>query len=256
MAGSLWSCTDHRNSPAAPQRLRLKATDNSIPQASSLADYQGRTEYSYDQMGRLASVFRPGVSRTLFMYDEQNRVLRYMVQGELSPDFYWIVLEYLVGGSSATVQSYKNSDRKSPFSTDPTGTISFGTDGRVTNWSTGVGPNLHANSYTYTGDNITHISEAFSRTQTSSLQEYDSKLNPFYGLITPDYTGIITDISRDDVVRRSNRNNVIKYSIVDRTSGNVTKTTLYEYDYNAQGLPIKARVTGQPGELVFTYEAY
>ena len=260
LSGIFWSCTDHRNSPAAPQRLRLKATDNSILNAGFLADYLGRTEYNYDERGRLNSVFRPGISRTVFVYDAQDRVLKYDVKSESSPAFYRIVLGYPSGGSGASVNSYKSTDTgfiiEDPYYAVRSGAFSFGTDGRVTSWGTGNGSTTRINNYTYAGDNITRVDETFSRTLSSSLLDYDNNLNPFYGLITPNYTGIITDINSADVIRRSTRNNVTKFSDLSRETGNVIGETNFEYDYNAQGLPTKARVRGQAGELIFTYEAY
>ena len=114
LAGSFWSCTDHRNSPAAPQRLRLKATDNSITQSGFFTNYQGRTEYIYDQTGRLASVFRPNVSRATFAYDAQDRVVSYDNKSATSQELHRILfkyspIDYAPNFNGVLVESYASS---------------------------------------------------------------------------------------------------------------------------------------------------
>ncbi len=250
LAGSFWSCTDHRNSPLAPQRLRLKATDNNIAQTGVFADYQGRTEYTYDQMGRQATVLRPGFSRAVFTYDDQNRVTGYVNRSETSTETHRVEFLYTAGANGIRTRTYFGTN------IDPSerGEIALDATGRVVSTFTGDGVTLNTAGYQYTGDNITSILARGLRTEFTYGFQFDNKPNPFFGLITPDFRYELSRIYYDDVIQRSNRNNVIQYS--EAFFSSVLSTTELEYDYNAQGLPTKMRVKGQPGELVFTYEAY
>ena len=250
LVGTFWSCTDHRTSPLAPQRLRLKATDNSIAKTGNAPDYQGRTEYNYDQTGRLASVFRPGSNRAIFTYDDQNRVAKYINSSETSAETHRVEFLYTPGSNDVQTRTYFGTN----ISPNQRGFISFDANGRVVNMSTGDGVTLNTDGYQYTSDNITSIIERGLRTEYNYVFQFDNKPNPFYGLITPDFRYELDRIYYDDVIVRSNRNNIIAYS--EAFFNSVLATIEFEYDYNAQGLPTKMRVKGQPGELVFTYEAY
>ncbi len=259
LAGSIWSCTDHRNSPAAPQRLRLKTVSSDNDGTIKLL-----TEYTYDQMGRQATVFQPGVSRATFFYDGQNRITKYDNKSEMSnvvqrrvftyssaPNNGVSVREYVSGADGVIIETQTIDPENAN-----TGSFGFGADGRILSASTGSGSTLGNDIYTYLDNNISSIRSSRSRTEFNYTLGYDDKPNPFYKLITPDFNSALRNEIFGIAPPYSNRNNLTRFSYINRFDGSVINETNYEYEYNAQGLPIKRRVKGGTSVTIYTYESY
>ena len=215
-------------------------------------------------MGRQATVFRPGVSRATFFYDGQNRITKYDDKSETSNKVHRSVFTYYSAPSNGvSIREYVSGDNGVIIETaaiDPefanTGSFSFGADERILNASTGLGASLGTDIYTYMDSNIASIKSFRSRSEYNYTLGYDDKPNPFYKLITPDFNNALRDVIFSMAISYSNRNNLARFSYVNQFNGSVISETNYEYEYNAQGLPIKRRVKGETSGTVFTYEAY
>jgi hypothetical protein len=230
LASSLFACSDHRLRPLSPLRQRIKTIERVNVST---------TTYTYDESNRVASYISSYGTRGLFYYDEQSRYSRYdmitIAKGEDKGRRYRFV--YNTADLGFTVGDYDfDGARETRFQNNY-----FGVDGnkKVTSFSVEVNNPYEAQTYQYTGDNLTSGTFFLGRTRANRTFEFDDKPNPYYGLITPD----------DALYLAYSRNNVVKVTedgvVID-----------YVYQYNEQGLPVQ--VSRKDGSVLtrFTYESY
>ncbi|MBC7570751.1 MAG: hypothetical protein H7319_13580 [Spirosoma sp.] len=243
LAGSFWTCQPE----PAPVRLRLKSTENSL--RGSYYSYKGRTEYTYDQDNRQATVYRPSNTKTIFTYDDQGRCQQYVSIVEISgleiarAKFTYLpnndVLKgiFIGGLDLGSIRYYRDGSKR---------TIGYNLEG---------GNFPDSATYQFTDNNITKIRELNSGPATIYTLVYDDKPNPYRKLIIPEFGDGLYVYPNYEVLQLS-QNNVTSITRSAESGSTFTLTEIYEYNYNAQGLPTKVRIKGQPGELVFTYESY
>lgn len=238
LAGSFIACTDHQFRPLAPQKVRLKITNN-----VNFGGVPFSTEYTYDASNRVAFFTTSIGSKGVYSYDAQNR---------------YRLFDYYPNASDATVAEetyfvYNTNDNNFQANTGNLingyfeGTresLSYTVDAnkRVLRFNNGGTSNYRGETYEYTGNNITSVDYISGRVVEKYNYEYDDKPNPYYGLIAPDISGI----------RRFSRNNVTKI-IRDSDKAVIAE---YTYEYNAQGLPIKLKDKNGVGAVIYTYESY
>lgn len=227
---TLFACEDHRQTPVATLRQRVKT----IERVGS-----STTTYTYDQNNRASSYTTTNGSKGLFYYDFQNRYARYDIVS-LSGD--------QMNGRRYRFNFTSNSNALSVAGIDFTSTTettnetrSYGLDNshHITSFSNGLSNGYLANTYQYTGDNITSGVFIQGRNLENRTFDHDDKPNPYFGLIIPGIDEFLT----------YNRNNIIKITY------NGTSIE-YVYEYNVQGLPTRVARKDGLDETRFTYESF
>lgn len=251
----LLGCTDHQlTGPTSPVRLRLKSV-----QVGDLL-----TSYGYDSQNRLTNINRSnGYSAVIAYGDPQKQYVT--TDAETNNTFFveytnpsdrttGLITRYpytLDGSSFLAVKNtlfnskidYSKRIRTYQYTFDASKQLSDFVD-------SGGAPDINAYSYTYTGDNVTGETSVIAAGHAgiiNSVYTYDSKLNPFYGLFDPAI----------DARERFSRNNAT--GSTSSLRGTTLFTTVYDYEYNPQGLPIK-RTKKQsdlsPETTNYVYESY
>lgn len=247
---SLSACTDHRlNEPGQP-RLRLKRTISTSP------GFPGTTEFVYDPQGRQAAYVYLG-DRATFSYDANNRVSNIL--------FPYVTTVDITG--EQTVFTYDDAQRQvratnsllitvngqyTPRNPIKTSVYNFDTQNLPTSLveSTPISTIVATTEFSFSAGNLarTVSQSTASANRTASDYSYDSHPNPFFGLIGPG----VTD------ARRFSRNNVVKLTTTTNlgtpTQSQPQDQYTIQYEYNAQGLPIRAITSNT--ELRFEYESY
>lgn len=246
LAMSLFACTDHRlGGVLSPARLRLKTAE-----AGSL-----NSTYTYDSQNRLATLSKNDGSLGVYKYDDVNKYaeLRQYVNPADQTSGVHITFPYSFDGTDFTSTTYTfnsynyfgNTVDVARYSFDPNNKGHIIYVARNT-----LSPGIDQRSYQYTGENITK--RRFSQGRIlygDKVYEYDNKINPFFGSTDPDI----------DDIQRFSRNNVVKTTLSPPigTSGIPDQITVYEYEYNSQGLPTKRTIKQGGTEVItYTYEAY
>lgn len=238
VAGSVMSCIDHQTRPISPQMVRLKTTNN-----VNFGGFPFSTEYTYDASNRVASFVTSIGSKAVFQYDDQNRYKLF--------DYFPNASDLTIGEETYFVYNPNDNSflantgilRNGTFEgTRESRTYSLDANKRVLGFGGFQNGIFGAETYEYTGGNITSVSYTSNRVTEKLNYEYDDKPNPYYGLIAPDISA----------VRRFSRNNVTK--IIRDSDGVVIAESTYEY--NAQGLPTKQKDKNGIGEVIYTYESY
>jgi len=98
------------------------------------------------------------------------------------------------------------------------------------------------------GGNVTKIEKDYYYNGTLAstaveLREYDNKTNPFYKLISP-----------TNIDEYFNPNNRTKNTVIDRYG--ILYPSFYEYEYNADGWPVKLTSTLETGTFVALWDYY
>ncbi|GAB4049976.1 hypothetical protein [Spirosoma litoris] len=245
LAGSLFSCTDHRlGGTLSPVKLRLKT----IQSGAAI------TTYAYDSQNRLATITKSDGSLNALSYDDAGKQYTYFSEYPKASDQTTGLITlypYNLSGTSFSATQYPivNSATFFPVK-NATFSYGFDTNKHLTGFYKSDGAdNASARggaSYTFVGENISTSSPFFGRTTSPAYSyQYDDKINPFFGLFDPAI----------DPVQRFSRNNVVKADYPSNTAMSMT----YEYEYNQQNLPTK-RTTKQAGTITevttYTYESY
>ena len=194
LAGSVLSCTDHLPPvPAAPAsgRFRLKTLEK-----VNLST----TMFNYDQGNRLLS-YNSGTFQ--YFYDEQSRISRYDLA----------IPSNTIAYDSKRFTYYPNSNSFdigfytfNGFSENKYETRFFTVDGnkQITGFTNDGQSAYMAQSYQYTGGNITKAVFTVGRTQETRVYEFDSKPNPYYGSMVPGVDDFLT-YSRNNVTKKGYR---------------------------------------------------
>lgn len=230
VAGLLMACADHQLRPTAPLRLRLKTIFY-----SNANDSLARQDYTYDANNRLATITTPSGSKIVYEYDEQNRYKKYSTSNPAYP-MNDEVTQFVYNYSNYTndFQVFIGARQQGDYTVDANKRIL-----KFTSFQVGFYQN---ETYSYTGDNVTTIEYRLGSSTSKTNFEYDTHPSPFYGLAGPGFTA----------EQSLSRNNVTKLTYP--ASGD---TVEIQYEYNAQGLPIKQKIGTIPtSERVYTYESY
>ena len=251
---NLSACFDHQlGGPFSPARLRLKTV-----QGAAI-----NTTYTYDSQNRLATIAKADGSLGVFAYGDPDK---HYVYTDTEKDFTYFILypnpadkttgeitrlPLTLSGTTFQADTYPliNSKLYQPTKLRYT-TYSFDVSKRISSvyryLSGPVGDNF---AYAYPAENSIHevLNYSGGHFTVSYKLDFDSKINPFYGLFDPDL----------DALEVFSRNNLVTTTLTSDPTPKVV--TVYDYEYNAQGLPTK-RTTKQgtnPDEtLTFTYESY
>ncbi|RYC69690.1 MULTISPECIES: hypothetical protein [Spirosoma] len=270
-------CTDHRDSGVSPGsaavRLRVKTLTLDLPDGLAKV-----SAFSYDPQGRLSAIKTyqspdstvSDVEYSRYQYDSQNRlvqlrheVVRRTDTGKPNP-----VEQYTYtynGLGQAEQLAYLNGF---------TLTLNYNAVGQLISsqreYTFRSFRLTGADSFTYTGNNVTEVnSSRFFTTTTRSTRSYryDDKINPFYGVFiipAPYPEGFADPVIKPTINTYfgglDNLLNLNQNNVVSETS-TFSGTLNYEYQYNANNLPILRRVVnpnnGQVLEtLRFDYETY
>lgn len=291
-AGWLVACSDHLIPAVSPgsttTRLRVKTLTLELPNSQAKV-----SAFTYDGQGRLSGIKTyqtpdstvSELETSVYQYDSQNRLTNLRHEAILFPrgsqpnrveEYTYAYneagqvsgIQYLNGFSLNFTYNSANklvsSRRQFYFS----GIDQFGYD-----------------SFTFIGDNLTLLNS----TRTLPLRgpsgdfksdvvfTYDDKVNPFYGVYVipaPYPAGFVNLRSSPGTVEtyfggienvlNLSRNNVLtkvanSITTIGSTSSNSTRTSVYQYQYNAQNLPIVRTTTTNnvlTETLRFDYESY
>ncbi|ARK09177.1 hypothetical protein A6C57_01925 [Fibrella sp. ES10-3-2-2] len=124
-----------------------------------------------------------------------------------------------------------------------TSTLIGGVVNTVRTEATTAGSSATTDEYTVESGNLTAIKALTGPDQYETFT-FDTKPNPFFGLVGPDITP----------VRRYSRNNVTEATV--RYSSGSVRTYTISYTYNDQGLPVTAQTSNTSSRILFEYEAY
>ena len=228
------ACTDRNVLPLsspAPLSYRLKTTNNVKSQSSPFS-----TEYTFDLTNRVTSFTTSMGTKAMITYDGQNRYERLNYSYRLADDTNGEIIRFAYNSNDNDfTQNTSFIKNGNPNGTLLSATYKFDAKKRLVS----MVKDGSVETYRYTGDNITRVDYIANGYTSTTMYEYDDKLNPYYGLIAPDIGAI----------RRFSRNNSTKII-------NGTAAIEYVYQYNAQGLPIKITKNDGTLEVLLTYESY
>lgn len=233
LVSTILACSDHAFPPLSASGFRLKTIERA----------NRSTTLTYDQTNRVTSYINSFGEKGLFFYDDQGRYTEFkrLANAQDPTIGTRMLFTYTNGTNDFTFNRY--SFQSSSENRIANGNYSLDSNKRVMGFNEFT-PALNAQTYTYTGDNITAITFTLGRSQTRRTYEFDDKPNPFYGLILPGF----------DEYLRYNRNNVIKVTQLDQTGG-MQSMEEYVYEYNDKGLPTKVTKKDGTGEIRLSYES-
>jgi YD repeat-containing protein len=265
-ATGLSSCLDHRlGGPASPARLRLRSLQSTAQTGANTFTYT--YTYSYDSLNRTVSIDRINdgqTGRAVIVYGDPQQQYTFMAN-----DTRILYLDYPSPSNLQTgsITPYPANWQGANFSTSRYGVVgtkintsvvirsyefSFDADKQPSSYvDRGSGIDLNTFSYRSTNSNVTFEQYRYAAgrgDRGTVTYTYDDKPNSLFSLLDPTI----------GLVQRFSRNNVL---IETRTSdrSNVSATTTYAYEYNAQGLPTKRTATANGAvteTLLYTYESY
>jgi len=220
------------------------------------------TEFEYGSDGKVSRAiyvghdFGRGAPKGLFTYNASNQLASYTYQypyldsqgfaGEQT------VFSYSPQGSGpgqpTTDILFAQTDFVKPDGTrqllkHTTSTLFGGVVSTVRTEATTAGSTATTDQYTFEGGNLTAIKALTGPDQYETFT-YDTKPNPFFGLVGPDITPM----------RRYSRNNLTEATV--RYSSGSVRTYTISYTYNEQGLPITAQTSSTSSRILFEYETY
>ncbi len=270
----LVACSDHRFPGLAPNRLRLKTLTEVI------GSNQLISEFIYDGQGRLSNIktYRKDTARleyTSYVYDNQNKLtqLQRTIQTHLTPDpprtkTDSYTFSYGTGNQITEIRYTNNAVDSLNFICKPTYNTANQIVGNSVESFNGYQFNQFTTQFTYTNKNLTTARITFLPTgQVSEFNfTYDTKVNPFYGIIMPIATLNLdpVTISPVSVFVYPAKNDGIA-NLMSLNQNNPTSDGYYDfvYTYNNLGLPTSRTAfrAGFPdrivmGTLNFEYESY
>lgn len=283
MVGAFPGCADHLFQVVTPgaNQLRVKLITQQLTNNASLSTVSA---FSYDGQDRLSSILAyqlpdsavASVENTVYQYDPQHKltqvqhsVIRRGSNGEI------YTLAYNAAGQLSQL-----ANSPSTFSISP----QYNAANQLTGYSKGISvgglQSSGGGSLTFTGNNLTSGSEAFSvfrsggspsappvySRSTSTSYTFDDKRNPFYGAFIIPAPGVFLPFAGTtsffgpfytlyggiDNSFNLSQNNVL-------SAVNSSGTTLYRYTYNAANLPTSRTTTTPNGVteiLRLDYEVY
>lgn len=270
----LSACDDHRFPGLAPSQLRLKTVTEVI------GSNQLTSEFSYDQQGKLSGIktYRKDTARlefTSYIYDNQSKLVQIQrtIQTHLTPDPPRTKTDrysfgYAGDGQIAEIRYTNNAVDSLNFICKPTYNSANQIIGNYVESFNGYQYNQFTTQFTYTNKNLTSARITFLPTgQVSEFDFlYDTKVNPFYGIIMPIATLNLdpVTISPVSVFVYPAKNDGIA-NLMSLSQNNPTSDGYYDfvYTYNNLGLPTSRTAfrAGFPdrivmGTLYFEYESY
>lgn len=271
---TLFSCSDHQFPGLSPARLRVKTL------TGQNGSYQLVSAFQYDQQGQLSGIktIKSDSTRresSTYTYDSQHQLSQIQRVIQLNvpqittatkTDSY--TFSYTGAGQISKIRYVNNAVDSLIFISKPQYDATNRIVGNQVDSYNGYQAVQFTTQYAYTNTNLTSVRITFSPGgQTSDRTfTYDSKPNPFYGIIMPIATPNMDPVTIDPV-------SVFAYppkydgiaNLLSLSRNNVTSDGYndYIYTYNSAGLPISRTAirAGFPerfltGVLYLEYESY
>lgn len=265
----LGACTQNQplletEPPQQPQLLRLgaaRATDSGQPRLrlkrtlSTSPGLPGTTEFLYDQQGRQSGYVYLG-DTVRFTYDADDRITRIRSRYTTQSDITGEQTEFSYDEAGRQVRATLSllttiNGQYTPLRAIKTSTYTMDEQNQPIRFTDSSPQSSSSTAYeqTFASGNMTRsVSQANNSDKVASDYSYDSRLNPFYGLIGPG----VGDM------RRFSRNNVLKLVMIDQfgSASPAQPRDVYsiQYEFNEQGLPTRAV---SPGVILrYEYESF
>ncbi|GAB4012660.1 hypothetical protein GCM10028808_29430 [Spirosoma migulaei] len=276
LIATLFACNDHRFPGLSPSRVRLKTLTE---QSASL---QLVSQFQYDQQGRLSGIKTQKSDsarweQSTYIYDNQNRLgqIQRVIQIILpvlpqeppitKTDSY--TFSYTGAGQIAEIRYVNNAANGLLFVCKPHYDAANQLDGNQVDSYNGYESVQFISQYTYSNNNLTkaHVTFVPSGQSFEYTFTYDSKINPFYGIIMP-----IATLNQDPVtiapisvfVYPPKNDGIANLLSLSRNNILFDGYNEYSYTYTSSGLPI-SRTARSPlpdhsvrGTLYFEYESF